>query len=315
MNAFFIKNRLHDYVDGTLPEETKVEIDQAIVAYPDLLIELEHLQQQRRMMLDHGQESAPPQMLEDIWSKLESEPLPAANQSSSGTGWGTWSAALAVMMLAWWLIPQKHVTTETSQSLVKGAQSIPKINPVQLPTTSPIEQSTRTHSIDIEPVVPIDDIPETVESVETSKPTKRRQTQTQRPSKSPSQTFVIQTPDTPYFTEYEQDVHIIEVEGAHPEHDDAFFSFAFAPSNILHQLNALALKHNGQLLSNEGVELTPYNLSATNPTASVELHIPVEKVSKANDELRQLGGRFSGETIDEINGYGVFKIQLTHQNY
>ena len=311
MNAFFIKNRLHDYVDGTLPEETKVEIDQAIVAYPDLLIELEQLQQQRRMMLDHGRASAPPQMLEDIWSKLESEPLPAANQSSSGTGWWTWSAALAVMMLAWWLIPQKSVVTE-SQSLVKGAQSIPKINPVQLPTTSPIERSARTHSIDLEPVVPVDDTPEVVE---TSMPKKQRPTPKIEPSKPPSQTFVIQTPDTPYFTEYEQDVHIIEVEGAHPEHDDAFFSFAFAPSNILHQLNSMAMKYNGQLLSNEGVELTPYTLSATKPSASVDLHIPVEMVSKANDELRQLGGRFSGETIDEINGHGVFKIQITHQNY
>ena len=312
MNAFFIQNRLQEYVDGTLPEEIKVEIDQAIVAYPDLLIELEQLQQQRSMMLDHGQASTPPQMLEDIWSKLESEPLPAGNQSPSGTGRWIWSTALAAMILAWWLIPHNPVTTESSPSLVKGAQSIPKINPVQLPTTSPIERSTRTQPIDVEPILSVDDTPDVVE---TSKPVTQRQTPKSVAAKPSSQTFVIQTPDTPYFTEYEQDVHIIEVEGAHPEHDDAFFSFAFAPSNILHQLNSVAMKYNGQLLSNEGVELTPYNLSATNPTASVELHIPVEKVSKANDELRQLGGRFSGETIDEINGYGVFKIQLTHQNY
>ena len=60
MNAFFIKNRLQDYVDDTLSAETKAEIDQAIIHHPELLEELKQLQQQRSLMLDHGQEMAPP---------------------------------------------------------------------------------------------------------------------------------------------------------------------------------------------------------------------------------------------------------------
>lgn len=311
MNEFFIKNRLHDYVDSALSAETKSEIDQAIIDHPELLKELEQMQEQRSMMLDHGQTQAPSHMLENIWAQLESEPIPAANQSPSTNSLWIWSGAIAVVMLAWWLIPHNPLPTESSEPLVKGAQSIPILNPVQLPTTSPIEQSQKQHSTDVEPVVPIDDIPEIIEIEENS----LQQKTPKRPTNVKSQTFVIQTPDAPYFAEYEQDVHIIEIEGEHPEHDESYFAFSFAPSNILHQLNALAIAHNGLLLSMDGDQLTPYNLSATTPIASVELHIPVSKVSKANDELRQLGGRFSGETIDEINGYGVFKIQLNHQNY
>ena len=242
-------------------------------------------------------------MLEDIWSRLESEPILAANQPAPSQSWWIWGGAVVAVMLVWWLVPHNPIEKESSQVMVKGAQSIPTLNPVQLPTTSPIEQSNQQKA-DVSPVVPLDDTPEIIEVKEPE--TKRQNTKPTLPKSG--QTFVIQTPDTPYFAEHEQDVHIIEVEGDHHEHDESYFSFAFAPSDILHQLHTLAIRHDGQLLSKEGAQLTPYNLTATNPKASVELHIPVAKVPTANDELRQLGGRFAGETIDEINGYGILKF-------
>ena len=252
MNAFFIKNRLQDYVDDTLSAETKAEIDQAIIHHPELLEELKQLQQQRSLMLDHGQEMAPPQMLEDIWSRLESEPIPAANQPAPSQSWWIWGGAVVAVMLVWWLVPHNPIEKESSQVMVKGAQSIPTLNPVQLPTTSPIEQSNQQRTADVSPVVPLDDTPEIIEVKEPE--TKRQNTKPTLPKSG--QTFVIQTPDTPYFAEHEQDVHIIEVEGDHHEHDESYFSFAFAPSDILHQLHTLAIRHDGQLLSKEA-QLTP----------------------------------------------------------
>ena len=308
MNAFFIKNRLHDYIDGNLSPETMEEIDKAIVEHPELLAELEDLQTQRNLLMDHGVIKAPSELADTIWSHLENETPPAANNSSHNTMWKVWTGTLAAILLGWWFIPQNTTQEQRQAQMIKSAQSIPSINAISLPKNSPIEFAEANKSTE-EPVIPVDDEPEVVtETEETNVPVSNGTPHTQ--------TFIIQTPDTPYFAEHEQDVHLIELEDEHDHiHDDAYFAFNFAPANILFRLDELVTRHNGKMLTKDGVKQEPVTLSAINSKVSLEIHIPVSKVSTATDELRQIGGRFSGESIDEINGHGVYNIHITYQDY
>ena len=71
MNKFLLKNRLHDYVDGELSPDERREVEAALPEHPDLMKEIEDIQEQRNSMLEIGQLKAPTNMLDNILMDIE----------------------------------------------------------------------------------------------------------------------------------------------------------------------------------------------------------------------------------------------------
>ena len=305
MNAFLLKNRIHDYIDGELTADERREFESALVDHPDLIEEIETLQQQRNSMLELGQVQAPEHLLANILAEVETVPT-AANQPR-GVQYTPFILAAAVVLFAWIAIPSVRNEHTTMPANVKGAQLIlPTVNAIQLPETSPIEEANK-HL-------------EELSSKSETKPTSSLPKSTPSPSASPKQktkqqrnpTFVIKTPDTPYVAEWE-DGHLIEV-SQNTFAPDAF-QFRKAPAKLLFTLEKLATAYNGQLKSSNGEAFSTVELTNFSPRAKCELWVPTEHVAIVNQKLTEMGGQFFDETIQQSNGFAIFKIDARYEYY
>ena len=305
MNKFLLKNRLHDYVDGELPSDERREVEIALNQYPDLMKEVEDIQEQRNSMLNIGQLKAPDSLLDNILMDIESIPV-AANTPRSKQYLPFVTIAVAAL-IAWMLIPTTKTDIE-SPAEVKGAQVlIPSANPVKLPTTSPIEEAHQH----------LDELRATVEERATPQTAKTRSKQPSskspsNKSKSSTPTFVIKTPDSPYVPEWEEE-HVIEV--ATTEFTSDAFQFRSAPANLLFQLDNLAQSVGGSIKSTNGGAFSTIELTNFSPRAQCELWVPIEAVEKVNQRLTDLGGQFFDETIRQSDGFAIFKIDARYKYY
>ena len=142
MNAFLLKNRMHDYIDGELTVDERREFEAALVNHPDLIEEIELLQQQRNSMLGLSQLQAPDDLLANILAEVES--LPTAANQPRGRQYMPFMVTAALALLAWIAIPSVETEHTTMPEEVKGAQVVlPKVNAVSLPETSPIEEAQK----------------------------------------------------------------------------------------------------------------------------------------------------------------------------
>jgi anti-sigma factor RsiW len=303
MNKFLIKNRIHDYVDGALPQADHLEMEAALVEHPDLIEEVEALQKQREWLLNHGQSSAPEGLLSSILQEVDQLPT-TANQPRS-KDYLPFAAALVAGLVAWILIPTT-TTVETTHHNIKAAQAItPVVNAIKLPQTSPIEEANK-HLDSLEKVVT-----EEVTSPAMA-PSKPAQTAKKQKPIQQTPTFVIQTPDSPYVPEWEGG-QIIEVSGG--SFDADAFQFQSAPANLLFQLENLALQVGGSLKSTNGGSFSSVELTNFTPRAKCEVWVPVAAVDQVNKKLTEMGGRFYGETIRQSGGFAIFKIDARYEYY
>lgn len=303
MNAFLLKNRMHDYIDGELTGDERREFETALVNHPDLIEEIETLQQQRNSMLGLSQLQAPDDLLANILSEVESIPI-SANQPR-GRQYLPFMVTAALALLAWIAIPsveneQTHIPAE-----VKGAQVVlPAVNIVTLPETSPIEEANK-HLEELSL-----DKAEATSTTPKSSPSPKVRKTTKKEMRTP--TFVIKTPDSPYVPEWE-DGHVIEVTNDKFASDS--FQFRKAPSNLLFSLEKLASQYNGILKSSNGEAFSTAELTNFSPRANCELWVPTEHVAIVNQKLTEMGGQFFDETIKQSNGFAIFKIDARYEYY
>ena len=125
MNKFLLKNRLHDYVDGELSPDERREVEAALPEHPDLMKEVEDIQELRNSMLESGQLKAPTNMLDNILMDIETIPM-AANKPRSHQ-YLPFVALVAAALIAWILIP----TTQTQNDLPTDVKELKSSYPQQ----------------------------------------------------------------------------------------------------------------------------------------------------------------------------------------
>lgn len=305
MNKFLLKNRLHDYVDGELSIDERREVEAALNHHPDLMKEVEDLQEQRNSLLEFGQLTAPDNLLDNIMIDIEAIPE-AANKPRSSSYLPFVVVATAALM-AWALIPTTAPDMNDVPSEVKGAQVLmPSTNPINLPVTSPIEEANKH----------LENLETTVEEQQSVKGARKTVPSTQAANKSSNKsrnpTFVIKTPDSPYVPEWEEG-HIIEV--VKTEFASDAFQFKSAPANLLFQLDNLVKSVGGTIKSTNGEPFSTVELTNFSPRATCELWVPIAAVEEVNQRLTELGGQFFDETIRQSGGFAIFKIDARYKYY
>ena len=70
MDAFFAKNRLSAYLDGSLPEGEAIEVEQALAADPALRAEYEGMRRALKLLREVGPVSAPPDLHSRIMARV-----------------------------------------------------------------------------------------------------------------------------------------------------------------------------------------------------------------------------------------------------
>lgn len=309
MNKFLLRNRIQDYVDNELSETEKQEVEQALAQHPDVMEEITMYQDLRERLLTTGTLQAPSNLLDNILLEVAQKPI-SANQPRSGSYLPHLLLIVAGFSL-WFLIPD-NPTPIVDTTPVKGAQTFPTANPVQLPSASPIEEANK-HLASLEKKVDTQGITETIDTedipAEISTPTVKPTTPSKKNS---SPTFVIQTPDTPYVPQWEGEQVITVGESTF---DPEAFQFKSAPANLLFTLDNLAKEHQGTLRTSKEQIFSPVELTNFFPRAKCEIWVPTEHVEAINTQLTALGGQFFDDTIRQTSGFAIFKIDVRYQYY
>lgn len=310
MNKFVLQNRMHDYLDGELSPTERSEMDQALLEHPDIIAEIEQFQQQREHMLNTGMASAPKSLLDNILLEV-ADTSTVANQPRSKS-YMAYAVVAIAGLFAWVAIPTSQSPIVEPSVELKGAQVLPSINPIQLPTTSPIEEANK-HLEDLRMQSIQREVPTTTTSSNTSSTTHSTKSHSKKTaSKKSNTTFVIQTPDTPYVPEWE-DKHVIKV--TEDAFDNDAFQFRSAPAKLLFTLNNLVTQVGGSLKSTNGVQFSPVELTNFSPRVQCEMWVPTESVANINERLTELGGQFFATSIRQEDGFGVFKIDVRYEYY
>ena len=305
MNKFILQNRIHDYLDGELSVTERSEMDQALLEHPDIIAEIQQLQHQREQLLNVGMVSAPTNLLDNIL--LEVADVSAVANQPRSKSYLTYAVVAMTGLLAWIAIPTSDSPITKPSVEIKGAQVLPSINPIKMPDTSPIEEANK-HLDDLR--IKSTQIESQVTSP--SNTTRTATPKTTKTAKKSNPTFVIQTPDTPYVAEWE-DQHIITV--TEDTFDADAFQFKSAPAKLLFTLNNLAIQVGGSLKLTNGTQFSPVELTNFSPRATCEMWVPTESVANINERLTELGGQFFATSIGQQDGFCIFKIDIRYQYY
>ena len=299
MNPFFIRNRIHRYLDCELSEQEQLEMEKALEEHPDILEEIEDLQSQHLFLSENGQKRAPQDLLSNILDEIEKEPIPAP--SKTGANNFRWyilcSVALALFAI---LLPKKPQQTSENNNEIKSARSIPIPNIIELPPRDELSSEiSKTKSVQ-----------EKKEQKNTARSVK------QKKSEPANQTlnFVIGTPENPYVATWEETTtHQIDLSIS--KEQEEFYQLRLAKEDILFRLEAIAQNAGGKLVSSEGNSFTPFNLTSEKGFQTVKIIVPQENYSTIDENLRQLGAKTSLQTLPIVNGQVFFPIAIYYQFY
>ena len=71
MDPFFTRNRMSDYLDGTLSAKAKSEFEETIANNPELADELRALKATRNLLQNHGEVEPPPELFDAIMDHVD----------------------------------------------------------------------------------------------------------------------------------------------------------------------------------------------------------------------------------------------------
>jgi hypothetical protein len=298
MNSFFIRNRIHRYLDGELSEQETLEMEKALEEHPDILEEIQDLDTQRLFLSENGFKKAPVDLLSNILDEIKEEPLPVTNTiGANNLRWFVLSAvALALFAV---LLPQnpEKISNETSE--VKSARSFPVPNIIELPPR--------------EAYKPID---ATLGSEAPSSPTSKSRRSTKPRKAKPEQLhFVIGTAENPYTATWEETAPAHTITTVISEAQQTSYQIRLAKEDILFHLQSLAQRANGKIVSSEGVEFSPFNLNGENGFQTLTIVVPKENYTLIDENLRQFGATTSLETLPVLNGQVSFPVAVYYQFY
>lgn len=299
MHHFFIKNRIHEYMDNNLQDPEKSEFEKSIVEYPDLIDELEGFRQQRELLLTQGKIEAPEDLLGSILASVDEEKIPASYNIKQGSNNNLWKtiAFIAAAVVVWVLIPTQ--STPIPRNDIHSAQTLPIPNNIQLPNIKEKESQMEV-AVPIKEPVPIVDTP----TIAPKPPTPVAKAEI--PKSTPTtKKYVVTSPGDMYFPE-DTATEVIEV--APQSHQT--YQFQVARKDILFRLQELADTHHGSILTARGERLELTNLTNEKFFYYLEMLVPASDANQVDGELRQLGGEFFGQSVENRNGQAVFPLEI-----
>lgn len=310
MNPFFIRNRLHPYLDDELSETERIEMEEALEQHPDILRELQQLEQQEKHLKNQGQTKAPADLFSSIMAEIEELPAPQAKMMTLRTAANNiqWYMVIAVALVLFVvLIPNEKKSGSPKLSDIHPAQTLPIPNQLSLPPPTLLEPKHDQKKETREISAPKDDST----NIETKhiKPQKKKE-QGSKTTTSPALRFVITETNSTNSTTWEQPLENTIAKAA-----EEAYQYRQAEADALFTLNTLAKQAQGSLLTSQGVEVSPVNLTVENGYQSVIISVPKENYSTVDEKLRQLGAVFSRPTLPVEDGYVRFPIEVYYKYY
>ena len=300
MNPFFIRNRIHRYLDGELSEQEQLEMEKALEEHPDILEEVQDLEAQHLFLSENGVKKAPKDLLSNILDEIEDEPLPAPMKMAANNFRWYFLSAVALALFAV-LLPNNPTKKLGNNTEVKSARSIPIPNIIELPPRD-----------NAEPVLSKD----TSAPKEVSKKMADTSKKANKTTKTKQQNlkFVIGTPENPYTATWE-DTTTHYIQPVISEAQQNTYQLRLAKEDILFRLQSLAKNAGGRLVSSEGSSFSPFTLNGENGFQTLKIVVPQENYSSIDENLRQLGATTSLQTLPVENGQVSFPVAVYYQFY
>lgn len=295
MDAFFARNRLSAYLDGSLSESEASEVEDALQSDPALRADFEAMKRAVGLLRDVGPVRAPPDLHAKIMARVASEPAPGGTlhwlrrpfQRLPMEGLALAAAALLVVLAIQWKPDQPRPTPPPEAEAVASVNDAPQ-QPAPTPTTSPspVPDSGAQKSLSLGRTLPV--------------PTKGAPT---------PDTRATTAPDEPYVPEWER-----QGSGSEPSDDmvegsvgleDAltrgvdqrtaiYYRLTTVDPAALEALAEIAERVGGRMLDARGqISTTAGTLSDEDNLSTVSLVIPPGSLSEVNGALKELGAQTS----------------------
>lgn len=281
MNDFFVRNRLSDYIDGTLSPEEEHIVQQALETNEELYEEYLSLKEAVDMLTQFGAMEPSRNLAPSIMDKIEL--LPGNNNSFLKTYAPQIAIAVACLLVVTAIfLPEKNADNTIAASVVR---SPPKSRPIQLPQR--LSNTLIENEMDVTKV-----------ALAAEEEPAKQETKKKRKTRTKRNTHVAAR------------IEPLVIDQPTSREDSPYLLFMDDP-NILFKLESLAKANNSVLTQRDGSVLRPYSMSDGKSSQVLKMSADAQNINAIEDSLRQLGAefhQFSSPTADE-----KIQIQLNIQ--
>lgn len=265
MNDFFVRNRLSEYIDGTLSAQDNEAISQALAQNATLQQEYLELKEAVDLLKDYGQVAPSQNLAPSIMELLEEEkPSNVILLKIRAYAPQISVAATIILIVTAFLLPEKETKNTLSATIV---HTPPKSKSIQLPQN--LSNTLFEKSIDVTKIAIADEEDRKAEK----KPISAKRSKTKR-TRTASQRIKPLVLDQPQSRE-----------------DSPYLLFMTDP-DILFKIDALAKANNSKITQRDGSALTPYAMNDGKSTQVLKLTTDAQNINAIEEKLRQLGTEF-----------------------
>ena len=260
MNDFFVRNRLSDYIDGTLSPEEEHIVQEALENNEELYEEYRSLKDAVDMLAQFGALEPSRNLAPSIMDQIEV--LPGNNNSFFRTYAPQIAIAVACFLVVTAIfLPEKSAENTIAASVVRTP---PKSRPIQLPQK--LSNTLIEQEMDVTKLALAEEKPtKTEQKKKVTKP--KRNTRVAKRIKP----LVIDQPTS--------------------REDSPYLLFMDDPE-ILFKLASLAKANNSTLTQRDGSALKPYSMSDGKSSQVLKMSANAQNINAIEENLRQLGAEF-----------------------
>lgn len=287
MNEYFVRNRLSDYIDGTLPPHEHEEIEKALSESAELFAEYQDLKETVALLQDSGLLAPSQDLTSSIMDRIDNETSGNVIVVSFRKYGIQMALVASILIIATAiLIPEKTAENTISAGLV--AQSPPKARAIQLPKN--LRNSLVEKEFDATQIALANEEPEPHVEKTASIPPKAKASKSQSKTQQRIEPLVLDQPKS--------------------RADSPYLLFMDDP-DILFKLSEMAEQNNSLLTQRDGSALLPYAMNNSKSAQVVTLTTDARNIISIESALRQLGAEFHQFSTASENG--PIKIEINIQ--
>ncbi len=293
MDAFFAKNRLSAYLDGSLPESEAAEVEQALASDPALRAEYDAMKRAVGLLRGAGRVSAPPDLHARVMARVAREPMPVGRlhwlrrpfERVPMEGLALAAAALLVVLAIQWK-PDRPAVQPPEAEPVAATQAKDAPDPA---TAQPTPASPQQKPLSLGTALPVSPASKLAPSTNAT------------PTTSPTA-----APDEPYVPEWEKadtttsqapdmaegSVGLDEALTRGVEQRTAlYYRLTTVDAEALETLAGIAERAGGRLVDGQGQPARAGTLTMEDNFTSVSIVVPPGSLGEVTGALRQLGAQ------------------------
>lgn len=316
MDAFFAKNRLSAYLDGSLPEGEAVEVEAALAADPALRAEYEGMRRALKLLREVGPVSAPPDLHARIMARVAVDPVvigPAvwwrrALSRLPMEGIALAAAALVVVIAIQWPPGAPDEPPAAAPEVASVADSVAQTPP---PTEAPPPATVAPpRDLDLAKALPVGRESPPKPTASAAPSSKEKAMYTPEWDQDPATGALVGAPTT-------ASASGAATPGADPSGETSvslrtarYYSLSTQDPEILALLASVASQTGGRLIDGDGQPATTSALTDTKYKTSVSLVVPQGQLGDATSALGRLGARAEASP-SAAPLYGADTVTLT----